>query len=85
MSFNAIPTGTPAIDKFLLAPKLDWTIAPTVYIESLILITLEALSVPPLKPKHIIPVPPPTLPSSIYPSDVLSIASKTCSSLTWKP
>jgi hypothetical protein len=40
---------------------------------------------PPLKPWQIMPVPPPTFPSTTGPSEADASASKTCSALTWKP
>ena len=44
----------------------------------------EAVPVPPLNPKHTMPVPPPTLPSAIGPLRAVFSAASACSGLTWK-
>ncbi|BAA29148.1 149aa long hypothetical protein [Pyrococcus horikoshii OT3] len=78
------PTGTPAIVRSSLLPKLLRTSAPTVYFLPSISTILEADPIPPLNSKALIPVPAPTAPSSKS-SSALFIASTTCSLLTCLP
>ncbi len=40
---------------------------------------------PHLKPWQVMPVPPPTLPSSTGPAFAPSIAASTCAAFTWNP
>ena len=59
-------------------PKLHWTSAPTVYPPSRSVSFRLAVPIPPLKPRQIIPVPPPTFPSATGPGFALSRARKVC-------
>ncbi len=76
------PTGAPSTRSLQRRPWFAWTSTPTIQPSST---TRDAVPIPPLKPWQIIPVPPPTDPSSTGPSCAASRASKTCSDRTWKP
>ena len=68
-------------------PKLAITIDPTVYPSPSRVRTREADPMPPLKPRQRMPRPPPTAPSSKSSPDSSAFrsASRTSSSVTWKP
>ena len=55
-------------------PKFDWTRTPTVYPPST---RRDAVPIPALKPKAMVPVPAPTQPSATLPPSALSMAAKT--------
>jgi hypothetical protein len=84
-SVISCPTGTPAIRSSRRWPKLHCTSTPTMYPPAGSGSFRLAVPMPPLKPRQIIPVPPPTLPSGTGPGAALSRARKTCALVTWKP
>jgi hypothetical protein len=57
----------PAIRSWFREPKFDCTNTPTVNPPSAAGKAREAVPIPPLNSKHLMPVPPPTLPSATDP------------------
>jgi hypothetical protein len=64
---------------------LHWTSAPTVNPPRLAGSRRLDVPIPPLYPRHCIPVPPPTLPSRTGPGAAAASAANTSSFFTWKP
>jgi len=58
---RSLPTGTPSIVSRPRSPKLDSRSTPTVCPDG---VSREAVPIPPLKPRQLIPVPAPTAPSA---------------------